>query len=89
MPKFEKSNLKGKKYSVITPSGKKIHFGSSLYHHYKDTTGLGLWSHKDHNDKERREKYRARHSAIKTQEGNLAYTDKEQPAYYSWNFLWG
>jgi hypothetical protein len=88
MPKFEKSTVKGKKYSVITPSGKKIHFGSASYEHYKDTTGIGAWSHKDHNDKERRKRYRDRHSKIKTKEGNLAYKDKEQPAYYSWNYLW-
>ena len=88
MPKFEKSTRPNKKYSVITPAGKKIHFGEASMEHYKDTTGLGIWSHKDHLDKERRKNYRARHEAIKTKDGKPAYKDKEQPAYYSYNFLW-
>ena len=36
--KFEKSKSKNKKYSVITPSGKKINFGDKRYEHFKDTT---------------------------------------------------
>jgi hypothetical protein len=88
MPEFSKSNIEGKKYSVITPSGKKIHFGSSNYKHFKDVTGVGAWSHLDHNDEKRRSLYKKRHSAIETKDGNPAYKDKEQPAYYSWNYLW-
>ena len=87
-PVFVKSGVKTKKYSTITPSGKWINFGSAKYQHYKDATGLGLYSHLDHNDKARRDKYRARHSKIKTKDGKLAYKNPEQPAYYSWNFLW-
>ena len=87
-PKFTKSNQSGKKYSVITPSGKKIHFGAVGYSHYKDTTGLGVYSHLNHLDKKRREKYRKRHEKIKTKSGKLAYKDKEQPSYYAYHYLW-
>lgn len=53
MPKFEVSNRYPYKYSVITPSGRKVHFGDKRYEHYKDTTGLGKYSHLNHNDNKR------------------------------------
>ena len=87
-PKFTKSNRSGKKYSVITPSGKKIHFGATGYSQYKDTTGLGVYSHLNHLDKNRRKKYKMRHEKIRTQNGKLAYKDKEQPSYYAYHYLW-
>lgn len=85
---FKKSTRKNKKYSVITPSGKTVHFGSSSYEQYKDSTGLGLYSHLDHNDEKRRDNYRARHKKIKLKDDSYAYLNKEQPSYYSWHFLW-
>jgi len=88
MPKFEKSTRKGKKYSVITPSGKKIHFGASGMEQYKDSTGLGLYSHLDHGDKERRKRYLARAKGIKDKNGNLTWNNKESPNYYSVKYLW-
>ena len=88
MVEIKKSTRPNKKYMSKTPSGKWVHWGSSSDEHYKDTTGLGIWSHKDHLDKERRKNYRARHEAIKTKDGKPAYKDKEQPSYYSYNFLW-
>jgi hypothetical protein len=88
MPKFEKSTRKDKKYSVITESGKKIHFGNINFQHYKDNTGLGLYSHLNHLDKKRRDNYRARHKAILKKDGTPAYLDKEQPAYFSYKYLW-
>lgn len=88
MPVFTKSNRKQKKYSVITPSGKKIHFGNINYQHYKDSTPLKLYSHLDHNDKKRRDNYRKRHSKILLKDGSPAYLNKEQPSYYSYRFLW-
>lgn len=86
--KFEKSNIANKKYSVITPKGKKIHFGDTRYEHYKDTTGLKLYSNLDHLDEKRRSAYRKRHSKILTKSGTPAYLDKEQPSYYAYNYLW-
>lgn len=88
MPKFEKSTRKGKKYSVITPSGKKIHFGASSMEQYKDSTGLGLYSHLNHGDKKRRKSYLARAKGIKNKNGNLTWKDKESANYYSVHYLW-
>ena len=88
MPKFEKSTRKGKKYSVITPSGKKIHFGALGMKQYKDSTGLGLYSNLDHGDKERRKRYLARAKSIKDKNGNLTWNNKESPNYYSVKYLW-
>ena len=46
----EKSHLKCSKYNAVLQNTdndliKKIPFGSSSQEHYKDTTGLGVWSH--------------------------------------------
>ena len=92
MVEFKKSTRKGKKYMAKTPSGRWVHFGNltgDAIEHYRDTTGLALYKNLDHNDPKRKIMYRKRHSAIKTKEGKLAYLDPEQPAYYSWRFLWG
>ncbi len=86
MPKFEKSTIKGKKYSVITPKGKKIHFGNTDYEHFKDK--IGLYSHLDHNDPIRRKNYLARAKGIKDKNGNLTWKDPESPNYYAIKYLW-
>jgi hypothetical protein len=88
MPTFSKSNRSGKKYSVKTPSGKIVHFGSSVSEHYNDSTGLGAWSHKNHNDEKRRASYLARSSGIKNKSGQLTKNNKESANYYSINYLW-
>ena len=87
MPVFEKSTRKDKKYMVVY-KGKKIHFGNKNYEQFFDKVPLKLYSHLDHGDKKRRASYRARHKAIKLKDGSLAYKNKEQPSYYSYNFLW-
>lgn len=87
-PKFSISTRQNKKYSVITPSGNTVHFGSKKYGQFKDSTGLGTYSHKDHLDLDRRELYRRRARGIKDGTGRLAYRNRESPAYYSYNFLW-
>ena len=88
MPKFMRSTMKNKKYMTRTPGGKLVHFGSRKYQQFSDSTGLGLYSHLDHNDPKRRENYRKRHKAILTAEGKPAYLDKEQAAFYAYHFLW-
>ena len=91
MVEFKKSTRKYKKYAARTPSGKWVHFGNlkgTATQQYKDITGLGLYSHLDHNDPKRRVAYRKRHGAIKLKSGKLAVLDPEQPAFYSWRFLW-
>jgi hypothetical protein len=91
MPEFKKSNRKGKKYMVKTPSGKWIHFGNlnpPANEHFKDSTGLGLYSHLNHLDKERRRKYLARAKGIKNKQGKLTWDNPESSNYYSIRFLW-
>ena len=83
--RFEKSNRKNKKYVAILFNKKtkrinKVHFGSSLYEQYKDKTGLKLYSHKDHLDKERRKRYKARHEKTRHK--------KYSASWFSDKYLW-
>ena len=88
MPEFKKSTRKGKKYMVRTPKGKLIHFGASSMQQFKDTTGLGLYTHLNHGDKERRKRYLARAKGIKDKNGNLTWKNPESSNYYSIKYLW-
>lgn len=87
-PKFSISTRQHKKYSVIAPSGKILHFGDKRYQQFKDSTGLGVYSHMDHLDLDRRELYRRRARGIKDGTGRLTYRNRESPNYYAYNFLW-
>lgn len=73
---LRKSKKKGKKYDVIY-KGKIVSFGSK-----------GMSDYTIHKDKERRNRYRARHSKIKLKDGRLAYKVKGTPAFFSWHILW-
>ena len=91
--KFSISNQKNKKYKAvhILPSGKighTTHFGDKRYEHYKDTTPLKAYTDLDHLDKERRERYRKRHSKIKLKDGRLAFKVPFTSAWFSWRYLW-
>lgn len=88
MVEFKKSTRKNNKYMVKTPSGKWIHFGQRTAQHFKDSTGLGLYSHLDHGDKKRRASYLARAKGIKNKQGKLTWKNKESSNYYSIKFLW-
>ena len=88
MPEFKKSTHKGKKYMVKTPKGKWIHFGASDMEQFKDSTGLGLYSDKDHGDEQRRERYLKRAKGIKNKSGELSWEDPESANYYSVKYLW-
>jgi hypothetical protein len=83
---FEKSKTKNKKYDAIllNQSNNKtvrIPFGDSRYQQYKDSTGLGLYSNKNHGDLKRRELYRQRH-AKDIKKGYYS------AGYMSYYFLW-
>jgi hypothetical protein len=83
--KFEKSKTKHKKYDAIlinklTNQKKHIPFGDNRYQQYKDTTGLNLYSHLDHNDIKRRRLYRKRHDGEQN--------DKYSSGWFSYNYLW-
>ena len=73
---------------VIAPNGKTIHFGSLSNEHYKDTTGLGLYTHLNHNDETRRKSYLARAKGIKNKKGELTWKDKNSANYFSIRYLW-
>lgn len=67
--------MKHKKYKArVIWKGKEqtVHFGDTRFQQYKDTTPLRLYSHLDHNDKERRRRYLARHKHDSGPAGELA-----------------
>ena len=82
---FRRSRTKGKKYDAVlynidTGDTKYVPFGDVNYQQYKDTTGLGLYSHLDHNDKKRRANYLARHAKTRTKLWS--------PSYFAATYLW-
>lgn len=83
--KIQKSKKPTKKYTAIlldsnTGRKKKVHFGSSINNHYKDSTGLGAWSHKNHLDKKKRANFKKRFERYRH--------NKYSPAWFSDRFLW-
>lgn len=89
--KFEKGPGRYK-YTAILPDGKRVNFGHRDYQHFRDRVpknkGGKLWSHKDHNDKDRMENYRSRHRGVKTRANTPAYKKKYSPSWFSYHFLW-
>jgi hypothetical protein len=82
---YEKSTAKGKKL-MTTVKGKKVHFGDKDMQHFKDKTGI--WSSKDHGDKERRKNYLARSAKIKNKEGKLTKNDPTSSNWHARKILW-
>lgn len=70
------SKKEGKRFSISTPSGRRVDFGSA-----SGETFL------DHKNEQKRKAWRARHSKIMRGDG-LAHRDPESPAYYAWRILW-
>lgn len=84
--RFEKSTRPKKKYDAFftnlkTGRIKKLSFGDPAYQQFKDTTGLGLYSHLDHGDKYRKMAYHKRH--LKDIEPEMW-----SPGYLSMRYLW-
>lgn len=73
---FGLSTVKNKRYYVVY-GNKKINFGQP-----------GAFTYSDGADINKRNAFRSRHSKIKLKNGMLAYLDKRQPAYWSYNLLW-
>jgi hypothetical protein len=94
--KIEKSKAKNKKYTAFVGDGektRKIHFGHSDYEQYKDTTGKGAFSSKNHLDTKRREAYFSRHSGTKNKADALRKEKNKSGGKYnakilSHKFLW-
>ena len=84
---FERSKTKNKKYDAIlinktTKKERRIPFGDIRYEQFKDSTGLKLFSSKDHGDPIRRNSYRKRHS------GDIQ-TGKFSAGFFAMQYLWG
>ena len=63
--KIVKSEAKNKKYAAIlknkkTGRFKTVNFGQKFFEQYRDSTGLGLYSHLDHDDEKRRDNFKKR-----------------------------
>ena len=95
--RIDRSTRKGKKYrAFVKGKGQErfVHFGSTKYQHYKDTTPLALYTHLNHGDKKRRARYFSRHSGGLT--GKRAALRKElskskgllTPKILSHRYLW-
>jgi len=84
---FKKSTRSDKKY-MVTYNNKIIHFGNPYYEHYRDSTGVGAYSHMDHMDERRKKSYLKRAKGITDNDGNLTYNDKSSANYYAINYLW-
>jgi hypothetical protein len=85
--KFRKSTRKGKKYDAFY-QGKWIPFGQIGYQHYRDSTGLKLYSRLDHMDKVRRANYLKRAKGIRNGKGLLTWKDPRSANYYAIRYLW-
>lgn len=64
-----KSKADNKKYAGIlknrkTGKLKTVNFGSSSNQQYFDSTGLGLYTHLNHNDKKKRENFKKRFARL-------------------------
>jgi hypothetical protein len=70
------STRRGKKYMALW-KGKWVHFGAR-----------GMSDFTIHRDKKRRDRYRVRHSKLRTKDGRIAYQIKGSPAFFSWHLLW-
>lgn len=77
MPMLTKSDHKNKKFKVITPGGKTVHFGDSRYDDFTQ-----------HRDQNRRLSYCARAMAIRDKSGKLTAHDPESANYYATRLLW-
>jgi len=81
--RFEKSLNPLKKYDAVllnkkTGREKRVSFGQNGKSHYKDQA-LGLYSSDNHLDKERRDRYYARHGP---------HHGFPSASYWSHNYLW-
>lgn len=72
-----KSDRKNKKFKVLTPMGKIIHFGE-----------VGYQDFTQHKDKSRQISYCRRSSGIRDKQGKLTKDNKESANYYSRKHLW-
>ena len=84
--KFKKGKYPKKYYAELRNKKngreKNIAFGDVRYPQYKDKA-LGLYKSKDHNDKERRDAYRKRHSKEVP-----SFKKYYSAGYFAYKYLW-
>lgn len=83
---FQKASRDDRKYSAIlrenhTGRTIKVQFGRPGFWHYKDSTGLGLYTKHDHLNQARRERFRERF-------GHHIIPQMYDPGYFSYHYLW-
>jgi hypothetical protein len=83
--RYEKSKAEGKMYAAILENkeGKtaRVNFGDRNMENYRDGTGLNLYPHLIHGDKERRRRFRIRAKHY-LKEGYYS------PGWFSYYVLW-
>lgn len=87
-----------KKYTAtvknkLTQKTRKLHFGHKDYQQFKDRTNIGLYSKRDHDDKNRQRNYYNRHSGEKNRKKAILKEKKKSKGYYnpkvlSHEYLW-
>ena len=82
-PKKYTAYIKNKK----TKTKRIIHFGDRRYQQYKDRTGLGLYSHKNHNTRKRMQNYFSRHSGTKNRTKAIKKEIKKSNGLYNAKIL--
>jgi hypothetical protein len=90
--KFEKSKVKGKKYTAFIKNKKtkkirKIHFGALDYSQYKDRTPLKLYAYKNHKTRRRMQNYYSRHSGKKNRNEAIKLEKNKANGYYNAKIL--
>ena len=83
--RVEPSHLASKKYDAILKNkatGREVcvSFGAKGYQQYKDKDTLKLYKGQDHNDKKRRDRYRARHANY--------INERYSSSWFSLKYLW-
>jgi len=81
-----------KKYTAFIKNKKTkkvriIHFGDRRYQQYKDRTKLGLYKHKNHGTRKRRQNYFSRHSGTKHKGEAIEKEQRHSKGHYSAKIL--
>lgn len=71
------SERKTKRFKIILPYNKVIHFGLKKAKTYVD-----------HGDEAKRKAWRARMEKVTDDDGNFVYQDQTSPLYWSYHLLW-
>jgi hypothetical protein len=87
---LELSKHKDKKFKIVTPKGKTIHFGDKRYEHYSNAQLPNIYRniYRTHNDPFRQIDYLRRAMGIKNKRGKYTHDDPESANYYSIRLLW-